>query len=40
MTINGELVNEATGCDAPGKIVLTAEGAEIHFRNLRLKSAR
>lgn len=41
VTINGELVNEASGCDTtPGKIALTAEGAEIHFRNPRLHAAR
>lgn len=35
--MNGTLVNEATGCDrAPGPILLTAEGQEIHFRNLQL----
>jgi len=35
--INGKRVNEAEGCEvAPGKIVLTAEGNEIHFRNVRL----
>ena len=38
LTINGQLVNEATGCDVvPGKICLTAEGDEIHFRNVRLR---
>ncbi len=35
--MNGKLVNEATGCEAiEGNILLTAEGNEIHFRNLRL----
>jgi hypothetical protein len=35
--INGKLVNEATDVDqVPGKILLTSEGQEIHFRNLRL----
>jgi len=39
--INGELVNEATGCEVtPGKIAITAEGSPLHFRNLRLLSAR
>jgi len=37
LRINGEEVNRATGCDVvPGKICLTAEGEEIHFRNVRL----
>lgn len=37
LAINGKLVNLAVGCHVtPGKIVLTAEGSEIHFRNLRL----
>jgi hypothetical protein len=35
--INGRTVNQATDCEvAAGKIVLTAEGQEIHFRNFRL----
>ncbi len=38
LKINGQVVNEATGCDVtPGKICLTSEGNEIHFRNLRLR---
>lgn len=38
LTINGREVNRATGCDvAPGKIVLTAEGNPIEFRNLQLQ---
>jgi hypothetical protein len=37
LEINGQEVNRATGCDVvPGKICLTAEGDEIHFRNVRL----
>ena len=37
LLINGQEVNRATGCDVvPGKICLTAEGDEIHFRNVRL----
>jgi hypothetical protein len=37
LSINGQLVNEATGCEAaPGKICLTSEGDEIEFRNLQL----
>jgi hypothetical protein len=35
--VNGTLVNEATGCEvAPGHIALTAEGQEIHFRNVSI----
>ncbi len=35
--INGRMVNRATGCDVvAGKICLTAEGDEIHFRNVQL----
>jgi len=37
LSINGREVNRATGCEtAPGKILLTSEGNEIHFRNIRL----
>lgn len=37
LIINGQVVNEATGCDVvPGRICLTAEGDEIHFRNVQL----
>lgn len=37
LTINGEQVNQATGCSTtPGKICLTSEGNEIHFRNISL----
>jgi len=37
LSINGQLVNRATGCAAvPGRICLTAEGDEIEFRNVRL----
>jgi hypothetical protein len=37
LEINGRTVNQATGCSVrPGKICLTAEGNEIHFRNVRL----
>jgi hypothetical protein len=36
-TVNGKLVNKATGCEiVAGKILLTAEGTEIHFRNIQL----
>ena len=39
--LNGALVNEATGCDVvAGKILVTAEGQEIHFRNVRLIPTR
>jgi hypothetical protein len=35
LIINNEEVNRATGCDPnPGKICLTSEGDEIHFRNI------
>jgi hypothetical protein len=38
LSINGREVNRATGCDVvAGKICLTAEGDEIHFRNVRLQ---
>lgn len=37
LTINGQQVNRATGCEAvAGPICLTAEGNEIHFRNIEL----
>jgi len=39
LKINGQLVNRAEGCEGvPGKIALTAEGSEIHFRNVRIVS--
>lgn len=35
LIINDEEVNRATGCDLdPGRICLTSEGSEIHFRNV------
>ena len=35
--INGMVVNRATGCEVvPGRILITAEGQEIQFRNVRL----
>jgi hypothetical protein len=35
LIINGEKVNEASGCDInPGRICLTSEGSEIHLRNV------
>lgn len=38
LKINGELVNEGWGAEVvPGKICLQSEGAEIHFRNIRLQ---
>ncbi|MBN2476549.1 MAG: DUF1080 domain-containing protein [Pirellulales bacterium] len=37
LVINGQVVNKATRCEpVPGRICLTAEGDEIHFRNVRL----
>lgn len=37
LVINGRKVNEATGCGVmPGRICLTSEGDEIHFRNVKL----
>jgi len=37
LIINGEQVNQATGCDLDaGRICLTSEGSEIHFRNITL----
>jgi hypothetical protein len=37
LKVNGQVVNQATGCDVvPGPICLTAEGDEIHFRDVRL----
>jgi hypothetical protein len=37
LKINGKVVNRATNCDdVEGKICLTAEGDEIHFRNVQL----
>ncbi|MHC4085682.1 MAG: 3-keto-disaccharide hydrolase [Planctomycetota bacterium] len=37
LIINGTEVNKATGCDPnSGRICLTSEGSEIHFRNLKL----
>lgn len=40
LIINGEEVNKATGCDLnPGKICLTSEGDEIHFRNIEVTAS-
>ena len=37
LTINGQQVNKATECDInPGRICLTSEGDEIHFRNVEI----
>jgi hypothetical protein len=37
LIINGRQVNKATGCDLnPGRICLTSEGDEIHFRNVEI----
>ncbi|MBN1422549.1 MAG: DUF1080 domain-containing protein [Planctomycetes bacterium] len=39
--VNGKEVNRATGCErAPGRILLTSEGQEIHFRNVRIHPKR
>ena len=35
--VNGEQVNEAAGCpERAGAIALQSEGAEIHFKDIRL----
>lgn len=37
LEVNGQVVNEANECAVlPGKVCLQSEGAEIHFRNIRL----
>lgn len=37
LKINGRVVNQTEGCDVvPGKICLTSEGSEIHFRNVQI----
>ena len=37
LKVNGRVVNETTNCDVlPGKICLTSEGSEIHFRNVKI----
>ena len=37
LLVNGEKVNEATGCDVvAGRIGLQSEGGEIHFRKVQL----
>ena len=37
LIINGQQTNRATGCDlSPGRICLTSEGSEIHFKNITL----
>ena len=39
--VNGVCVNEAKRCEVePGKIVLTSEGSEIHFRNILIFEAK
>lgn len=39
LSINGRPVNAATACETtPGKICLTSEGSEIHFRNVEIES--
>ena len=41
LRVNGEILNEARACEeVPGKICLQSEGAEIHFRNVRLVKLR
>ena len=38
LEVNGKVVNKATDADTkPGKILLTAEGQEIHFRNVKIR---
>ena len=37
LKVNGQVVNQTTDCEVlPGKILLTAEGDEYHFRNVQL----
>jgi len=37
LKINAQVVNETTACDViPGKICLTSEGSEVHFRNVKI----
>ena len=39
LEVNGQVVNEATGAlEVPGRVCLQSEGAEIHFRDIRLKT--
>jgi hypothetical protein len=41
LIINGEQVNKAIGCDLDaGRICLTSEGSEIHFRNITLTTTK
>jgi hypothetical protein len=41
LKVNGAVLNEGTGAEVvPGKIALQSEGAEIHFRNIRLTPIR
>jgi hypothetical protein len=38
LRVNGQVVNQTTDCDvACGRILLTSEGDEIHFRNVQLR---
>lgn len=38
LKVNGKEVNKTSSCDVvPGKICLTAEGTEIHFRNVKIR---
>lgn len=37
LKVNGQVVNQTTDCEVvPGKILLTAEGDEYQFRDVRL----
>lgn len=39
LKVNGQVVNRTTDCEVvPGKILLTAEGDEYHFRDLQLSA--
>ena len=41
LRVNGKILNQAWGCmEIPGKLCLQSEGAEIHFRDVRLMPLR
>lgn len=41
VTVNGKLVNEGKNCNlTKGRIALQAEGTEVHFRDIRIKSMK
>lgn len=41
LVVNGKAVNEGTNAEATsGKVLLQSEGAEIHFRNVQIKSLK